>query len=81
MAGVEKVSQHAEQIEIHEARPVIQQKRFVHQHFFEGHQLFRQRGHHAFLLGAPLVDAAAAELALFVPQEAQAIGSGHHFSQ
>ena len=79
MPGVEGIFKHPEQIKIHEARPVAEQEIMVHHHFLEGNQTLLQFFEPAFLFRAPLVNAAAAELALFEPQILQLIGGRHVF--
>src|SRR5262245_5144028 len=78
MSGIKKVSEHAVQVEIDEARPVTEQERFEHQHFLEWNQSFPELGEHGFLLGAPLLDAPSAELPFLVAQKAQLVGNRHH---
>ena len=79
MAGIEKIFQHPEQIEIHEARRLAEQKGMVRQHFLEGQQVLLQLFEPVGLLRAPLVNAAAPELALLVPQKCELLGGRHVF--
>src|ERR1035437_3731207 len=79
MTGVKKIVQHAEQIEINEARAVIQQERLVRQHHFKRNQSFFELLEQIFLLRAPLVNAAATELAFLVAEEGQLPGARNEF--
>lgn len=79
VAGVQIIPEHAEQVEVGEARPVIQQEGAVEQHLFEGRKLGGELGDEQLLLGAPEIDATAAELAFFVPQETEMTRCGHKF--
>src|ERR1041385_5501730 len=73
MFRVKKIAQHSEQIEVHKPWPVINQKLPIHQHFLEGYQTLLQLTEQFALLLAPLVETAAAELALLVPDETQPV--------
>ncbi len=77
MAGVEEVAQHAVEVEIDKPGLLVQQERFEHQHFFEGNQALLQLRQQALALRLPLAEAAAAELAFFVAQEAKLFGNRH----
>ena len=79
MAGVEKIFEHAEQIEIHKARPVVEHERLVRQHHLEWKQPFLKLLEPEFLILAPLVEAAAAELALLVPEKRKLFGQRDKF--
>src|ERR1041385_3287226 len=56
-----------------------EEERFVVQHLLARDQRGFELLKHFGLLGGPLIDAAAAKLALFVAQEKQAIGFSDHF--
>src|SRR5664279_6060345 len=73
MAGIEEIFEHPEQVKIHEARAFIQQERLVQQHLLERDQMLRQPLEPEFLVLAPLLDAAATELALFESQVLQMV--------
>lgn len=74
MAGIKKIPQHPEQIEIHEVRAVSQQKWMVRRHFLERHQALLEPLQPFVLLFAPLVQAAAAEFALLESQKIELLG-------
>src|ERR1019366_1062852 len=74
MAGVKKIFQHPEQIEIHKARAVIEHERLVRQHHLKWKQPFLKLLEPEFLILAPLVEAAATELALLVPEKWKLFG-------
>lgn len=73
VAGIEKVFEHPKQVEIHKARLIAQQEGPVHQHLLEGQEALGQFFEPAFLLRAPLVNAATTELAFFEPQILQVL--------
>ncbi len=79
MARVKKIFKHPEQIEIHEVRAIPQQKWMVRHHFLERHQTLLQPLQPLALLFAPLVNAAAAELALLEPQKIELLRRRHVF--
>lgn len=77
MARVEIILDDAKEIEIDEERAISEEKLFVVEHL-----LARQEGgfdlrDHLLLVFGPLVEAAAAELALFVADEQEAVGFGN----
>src|SRR5437867_5097129 len=77
MARKEEIGQHAVEIEIDEPRALIQEKRFVNQHFLERNQpLFKLR-EQLLLLGAPLGEAPAAKFAFLVTEEPQPVARRH----
>src|ERR1039458_4805671 len=69
VAGVEEIFQHPEQVEIHKTRLLAEQEGIVREHFLERQQLLLQLREPGGLLEAPLVEAAAAEFALLVPEK------------
>ena len=73
VAGVKKIPEHPEQIEIHKTRLRAEQKRLVREHFLKGNQFLFQLFEPLALLRAPLVKAAAAKLALLEPQETELV--------
>ena len=75
---IEKISKHAEQIEIHEERAIAQQEGLADQHFFAGNEGLFQLGQQTFLVRLPLVQAAAAELALFMANEPDLVICRHY---
>src|SRR2546425_7327798 len=79
MARIQKIGEHSVQVEINKPRPCVQQKRFVQEHFLEGHQPLLELRQQLLLLRAPLVDATAPELSLLMPQEPEPIRGRHHF--
>src|SRR6185436_18846394 len=80
MPGVKKIPEHPEQIEIHEARPVINQERSMPQHLLERGEPFLKLMKQLGFLHAPLVEAAASELALLVPHKKQPVGLGNEIA-
>src|SRR5438552_3694565 len=79
MTRIKKITQHSEEIEVHEPRPIAKQKRMVHQHFLKRQQSPLQLCQHFLFLRAPLVEAAAPKLALFMAQKPKPVAGGHHF--
>ena len=73
VARIKKISQHAIQIKIDEARFCIQEERPVGEHLLERKQAARQLLQELRLLSSPLFQAAPAESALFMPDETQAV--------
>ncbi|MPN47369.1 hypothetical protein SDC9_194971 [bioreactor metagenome] len=69
MAGKQEILQHTEKVEIDEDRAVLQEERAMLQHFLKGSELVGQFGLQLFLAGFPLINAAAPELSLFMPQK------------
>src|SRR5712672_1793636 len=80
MSRVEEVGEHSIQIEIDEARALIEQIRFVEQHFFEWHQFVFELREHLLSFRAPFVDATAAKFSLFVPKETKLVRCRHHLA-
>ena len=76
MAGIKKVIEHAEQVEVHKVRTFTQQKRGVCEGIFigseAGFQFFQPDG----FLRAPLVNATTPELAFLETEILQFVGGG-----
>src|ERR1039458_1887234 len=68
MAREQKIFQHAKQIEIHEQRTFAQKKFRMREHLFKWHEAGFQFFQPHLLVFAPLVNAAAPELAFFEAQ-------------
>src|ERR1035437_416699 len=79
VAGVEKIFEHPEQIEIHKARPVFEHERQVRQHHLERKQPLFQLLEPEFLVLAPLVKAAVPKFAFFEPEKIELLRHGHIF--
>src|SRR5262245_42732170 len=76
VTGVKKIRQDAPQVEVHEARLPIEQKQAGGEHLFEWDQQRNELSDQLLLLGAPLLQTTAAELAFLVPNVAELIGDG-----
>jgi len=74
MSGVKEIAKHSEEVEIHEAGAVINQKLAVPQHLFERAEPLFKLVEQFALLRAPMIQTAAPELALLVPDEEQPVG-------
>lgn len=79
MAGIKEIFQHAEQIEVHEARMLFQNERQMREHHFERQQFFFELLEQILLVFAPLVNAAAAKFPFLEPQELQLFLRGNNF--
>src|SRR5271154_831960 len=79
MAGVEKIFEHPEQVEIHEARALAKQKRLVQQHLLERNQFVFKLFEQFALLLTPSIKAAAAKLAFFVSLKSKLLRLRHQF--
>ena len=80
MAGVEKILDDAEEIEIAKERAISEEKLFFVEHLLARQEGGFDLGEELFLLFGPGVEAAAAELALFVADEAEVVGFGNHLA-
>ena len=76
MAGIKKIIEHAEQVEVHKVRTFTQQKRGVREGVFKGGEAGFQFFQPAGFLRAPLVNAAAPELAFLETEILQFVGGG-----
>src|SRR6266498_5158539 len=79
VAGVKKVGQDPPKIKVDKTRPVAEQKRPAGQHLLERNEQGGQVGEQRLLAGAPLLEAAAAELAFLVPEMAELLGGRDEF--
>src|SRR5436190_3218369 len=79
MAAVKKIGEHAVEIEIEKARPVVEQEGPIQQHLLERHETIGQLGEQPFLIRAPNLEAATPELPLLVPQKTDLIRFRHEF--
>src|SRR6266542_2904547 len=79
VAGVKKVGQDPPKIKVDKTRPVAEQKRPAGQHLLERNEQVGQVGEQRLLAGAPLLEAAAAELAFLVPEMAELLGGRDEF--
>src|SRR5260370_18849200 len=75
---MQKVAQHAVEIEIHKARPILQEERFVQQHFLERNQTLGELRQQLLLPRAPPINATAPELALLVAEEPESVRPRDH---
>ena len=73
VTGKKKIIQNAQQVEIHEARLVIEEELFVREHRFKWRQHFLKLLEQTLLLRAALIKTAATELAFLVAQERRLI--------
>lgn len=77
MSGKQKIGQHAVEVEIDEMGAVAEEELLVDQHLLIRHEFFLQTREEELLLGAPLLQAAAAELAFLVAEECHLFGFRH----
>src|SRR6266516_7741615 len=80
VARIEKVRQHAVEVENDKARAFTDQERLANQHLFARNQSLGKCRKQSLLLRPPLVQAAAAELPFLVPEEAELVGFGNEFA-
>src|SRR5213078_4215322 len=80
VARVKKVGQDPPEIKVDKTRSVTQQKRPASQHLLERNEQGGQVGQQRLLVGAPLFEAAAAELAFLVPEMAELVGRRHELA-
>ena len=76
MTGEQEIFQHAEEIEIDEARTHVEQEGAFAEHLLVRHEALREAGEQILLIAPPRVDAAASELAFLEPQIIQTRGGG-----
>ena len=81
VVGIEKVCEDAPEIEVHEARLIIQQEIPCTEHLLEGNQQRRQLRLPLFAVGTPLVDAPAPELPLLESEVVQLFGGWNELSK
>ena len=79
MAAVEEVLQHPKKVKINKARHLAEQKGVMHQHLLEWQQAGLKFLQPLTPFGAPLVEAAFAELAFFETEILQLIGRADEF--
>ena len=80
MSGIKKVFEHPKEIEVDKTRALVEQERLVDQHFLERNKTLSQLLQHGFFVGAPLVNATAAELSFFMAKKTQPVGSGNQLT-
>src|ERR1041385_4924220 len=78
--GVKEIAQHPAQVEVHEARAIVNQERAMPQHLLEGCKALLELVEQFTFLRAPLIETAAAELALLVTHEQQPAGFRNEFA-
>ena len=78
---IEKIGQHAVEVEVHKAGARIEQIRLVRQHLLVRNQAMGQLDQQMILLLPPLLQAPGAELALLVTDIIQTIPGGHVFPE
>src|ERR1019366_1109885 len=80
LARIKEIAQDAVEVEIHEPRPLVQEKWPVQEHFLERHQPLFELRQQLLLLRPPLVEAAAPELAFLVPEEGKLVRRRHYLA-
>src|SRR5215831_8826217 len=79
MARIEKIAKHSVEIEIHEARSLVQQIRLIQQHFLERDQPLLELGKQLLFLKAPLLQAGTPEFTFLVADKSEPVAQRDQF--